>query len=147
MIEVVGNLWKYPADVRVITTNGTITRAGECVMGRGCALEAKKMYPDLPKRLAAAIKTGGNNPHVFADLNLMSFPVKHHWFERADLLLIRSSALQLARIAKDGRTYVLPRPGCGNGKREWAEVAPLLKCLPDNVHVITYPTKVGEREA
>lgn len=35
MIEVKGNLWTYPAEVRVITTNGFVKKNGEAVMGIG----------------------------------------------------------------------------------------------------------------
>ena len=47
MREVVGNLWTYPADIRVITTNGTVKNDGTCVMGRGCAAEAKRAIQDF----------------------------------------------------------------------------------------------------
>lgn len=139
MIEVTGNLWDYPADVRIITTNGTIKKDGSCVMGRGCAKEAADRYPDFPKLLGKAIKQGGNNPHVIE--GIITFPVKHQWFEHADLTLIRTSVLQLKRMIDPSKTYVMPRPGCGNGKREWSEVKSLLKDLPDNVYVITFAPK------
>jgi len=42
------NLWEYPADARVITTNGFVKNNGEAVMGRGCAREAARKYPRLP---------------------------------------------------------------------------------------------------
>ncbi len=138
MIEVVGNLWDYPADVRIITTNGTRRKDGECVMGRGCAKEAKDRFPALPKALGERIKAEGNHPYPFEEYGLISFPVKHNWYEKADLILIRTSALQLARMLDPDKLYVLPRPGCGNGGRSWSEVRPLLKDLPDNVHVITF---------
>lgn len=141
MIEVTGNLWDYPADVRIITTNASINSRGECVMGRGCAKEAKTRYPELPKLLAAALKQEGNHPYAFrlGTDTLITFPVKHQWFEHADLLLIRTSVLQLKRMLDPSITYVMPRPGCGNGKREWCEVRHLLADLPDNVHVIDFP--------
>ena len=139
MIEVTGNLWSHPADVRVITTNGTINSRGEAVMGRGCAKEAALKFPQLPKQLAARIRAEGNHPYAFPEYGLMTFPVKHQWFERANLELIRTSALQLTRMLDPGKVYCLARPGCGNGKRSWREVKPLLNCLPDNVHVIDFP--------
>jgi hypothetical protein len=127
MVEFTGNIWTYPADVVIITTNGTVTKKGECVMGRGCAKEAKDLFPGLPKALGDKIKKEGNHPYLFElathtprsntvaytsaeeDLpafpeagtqsyqrvTLVTFPVKHNWYERADLTLIRTSALQL----------------------------------------------------
>lgn len=59
MIEVKGNLWDIPADWRGITTNGTINKAGEIVMGKGCALEAKRRYPGLPRAIASYVSTWG----------------------------------------------------------------------------------------
>ncbi len=139
MIEVTGDLWTYPADYRLITTNGTVKKNGECVMGRGCAFEAKRKYPHLAKDLGELIQAYGNRVWGFPNTNLISFPVKHNWYEKADLELIKRSTKQLEDIARldYGITYVLPRPGCGNGGRKWEEVKPIVSILPDNVHVIT----------
>lgn len=146
MVEVVGNLWDYPADVRVITTNGFIRKDGCCVMGRGCAKEAAEKWPDLPKVLGDLIKGFGNHCHLlFRDPVLASFPVKHNWFEKADLELIRRSAQELVALATDQtwidgwKTVVLPRPGCGNGQLRWEDVKPVLEpILDDRFHVITW---------
>ena len=168
MIEVVGNLWEYPADVRIITTNGSINRKGEAVMGRGCALEAKTLFPELPKQLAAKLKAEGNHPYNFDFVRtiwlqdgptatpevlerigwkIITFPVKHQWFELADYNLIRTSVLQLKLMLDPKLTYVMPRPGCGNGGRDWRDVKHLLKDLPDNVHVITFGDKIDPKAA
>ena len=127
MIEVAGNLWEFPADVRVITTNGTVKKNGECVMGRGCAAEARQRDATFPALLGHHIKINGNRVGmigVIGGLPILSFPVKHEWFQKADLDLIQRSALSLAiwagHAAKDGPlTVVLPRPGCGNGGLHW----------------------------
>ena len=150
MIEVKGNLWDYPANARVITTNGTVKKNGECVMGRGCALEAKRRWTTIPRDLGQFIRSQGN--HVFwlgePDLtwSLYSFPVKHQWFERADLKLIEQSAHELNNLTGDDglddeedTVIVLPRPGCGNGNLKWNEVKPVIEpILDDRFHVITF---------
>lgn len=149
MKEVRGNLWTYPADVRVITTNGTVKRNGECVMGRGCAAEAKEKFTDLPRVLGRLIEQHGNNCYLLRrggpEGVLVSFPVKHQWMQKADYDLIRRSACQLVALADDQRwidgwkTVVLPRPGCGNGGLRWADVKPFLEpILDDRFHVITF---------
>ena len=150
MIEVVGNLWDFPADVRVITTNGTVKKNGECVMGRGCALEAKRFQPEIPKLLGHHIQeTKSNTPFLFPAIlkgaRLVSFPVKHNWYEKADIDLIEVSARILTAWAnmpdKVGvwNTVVLPRPGCGNGGLRWEDVKPVLEpILDDRFHVITF---------
>lgn len=148
MIEVVGDLWTYPADVRVITTNGFVKSNGECVMGRGCALEAKNKQPGIALALGRLIQQHGN--HVFLLNNgkpkLYSFPVKHVWHEKADPKLIERSAKELlSKVDPDfpndeGHVIVLPRPGCGNGQLKWEHVVKpvLAPILDDRFHVITF---------
>lgn len=149
MVEVTGNLWTYPADIRVITTNGFVKNNGEAVMGRGCALEAAQRWPDLPRTLGRLLRQHGN--HVFAVppsvgiLNLYTFPVKHRWMERADLALIERSAHELVEAlhldlpAPFSGVCVIPRPGCGNGQLLWRDVRPLLeRVLDDKFHIITF---------
>lgn len=152
MIEVVGNLWEYgpPDAVRVITTNGTIRKDGAAVMGRGCAAEAAKRYPFLPVVLGNELIRRGNHVHNLSTatrhddgLELWSFPVKHNWWEVADLDLIESSAheLRLAMNAyySEDVTVVMPRPGCGNGHLKWEDVRPVIaEILDDRFHVITW---------
>lgn len=146
MREAQGDLWNFAESsdaIICITTNGTVKKNGECVMGRGCAKEASRKFPDLPKRLGQLINASGNVIHKLAP-NIISFPVKHNWWEEADLKLITRSAMELAAIAQrhPNKIFYLPRPGCGNGKRDWeVEVRPLIKnILPDNAVVITYVT-------
>jgi hypothetical protein len=150
MVEVKGNLWTYPADVRVITTNGFVKKDGSCVMGRGCAAEAKATFPDLPRVMGRLIEQNGNHCYLLRrggpDGVLVSFPVKHHWFEKADTKLIEQSAHELVKLADDQawidgwRTIVMPRPGCGNGRLSWdRDVKPILEpILDDRFHVITF---------
>lgn len=146
MKEVTGNLWTYPADVRVITTNGFVKKNGEAVMGRGCALEAAKKYPSLPKVLGDHIKSNGNHVSWLYGCDrgelLWSFPVKHNWYEKADLTLIERSARELYNefnAKKSVKVVVLPRPGCGNGQLNWNDVRPILEpILDDRFHVITF---------
>lgn len=122
----------------VITTNGTVKRGGACVMGRGIAKEAKDRYPGLDMSIGHTIITQGNHVHMIGDL--CTFPVKHMYWDRADLELIKRSAEELSKIALENpdTLFILPRPGCGNGGRTWEEVCPIIEpILPDNVHVIT----------
>ena len=145
MIEVTGNLWTYPADVRVITTNGSIRIDGKAVMGRGCAFEATQRFPLLQKRLGYALLCDGNHVHLVEE-DLLTFPVKHEWRQTASLSLIEQSARELAIIV-DYREFggqpwnviVLPRPGCGNGGLQWSDVRKVIApILDDRFHVITF---------
>lgn len=151
MLEVYGDLWTYyPKDntrrlIPCITTNGFVKKNGEAVMGRGVAKQCLEMYPSVSKILGGLILTFGNKLLLFyvdgKGSCIISFPVKHHWKELASLTLISISAWELRNVAlaTPNKLYVLPRPGCGNGQRDWVtEVKPIIEpILPDNVHVIT----------
>jgi len=141
MKEVKGNLWTYPSDWRCITTNGFVKKNGECVMGRGCAKEARDKFPGFSKELGTRIKNEGNHVFVFNDQKLFTFPVKHNWWEIAGLDLIKRSVTELGWYVGAGNpkdTFLMPRPGCGNGGLKWEDVKPLLQDLPDNVLVISF---------
>jgi hypothetical protein len=149
MKEVTGNLWTYPADVRVITTNGFVKKDGKAVMGRGCALEAAKRWPTLPYELGKNLKIVGNVPvrlrQDAAGAALYTFPVKHHWYQKADLALIKQSAKLLVDKLDPlypndgGHVIVIPRPGCGNGQLRWEDVKPVLEPIfDDRFHIITF---------
>ena len=144
MTELIGNLWLADADVRVITTNGTIKKNGRCVMGRGCAAEAAAKWPNFPAMLGQHLQENGNVPGKFTtpDGNLVvSFPVKHHWFQVADIKLIRESAVYLRAMAGTygWHSVVMPRPGCGNGGLLWSDVRPVIEpILDDRFAVITW---------
>lgn len=136
MIELTADLWSTPCDARCITTNGYVKADGRCVMGRGTAAQAYARYPGIALELGRRIKQDGNrvfNLGEYDGARLFSYPVKHNWWERADIRLIRHSAAQLVEIADlmRLRKVLLPRPGCANGKLEWAdvrpEIAPILK--------------------
>ena len=142
MKEVFGNIWDYPADYVVITTNGDVRRDGAAVMGRGVALQAKSNFPGMEYLLGKALQLFGSHVRYLESGRgvIVMFPVKHHWREKADLALIAQSAVELTVLAMlhPDKTFVLPRPGCGNGGLTWKQVKPIIESvLPDNVHVIT----------
>ena len=143
MKEIFGELWSYfakPSTTVLITTNGTITKDGKCVMGRGCAAQAKVRFPGIDAELGRRIAANGNVMLPLEAGLIYSFPTKHNWYEKADLTLIAQSARQLANLAVFDRPsgiYILPRPGCNNGRLRWEEVKPVIAFLPDNVWVIT----------
>lgn len=135
------DLWAPGWDLRCITTNGTINRFGHAVMGRGCALEANKRYKRLSKFLADRIERFGNRVHLFADIDstdLVTFPVKHNWWETADLELIERSAVQLDILVNEYNytRIALPMPGCGNGNLSWEEVLPVIGWLDDRFTLV-----------
>jgi hypothetical protein len=143
MREQFGDLWDFhrqPNAVACITTNGFVKKNGECVMGRGCAKEARDKFQGLAGLLGGRILTKGNHVHLLPRA-LVSFPTKHVWWEKSDLKLIEQSAreLKVLAVAQPDVTFYLPRPGCANGQLDWADVKPVLESvgLPDNVVAIT----------
>jgi O-acetyl-ADP-ribose deacetylase (regulator of RNase III) len=139
MKVLVGDIWKVKADYRGVPTNGCVTKAGNAVMGKGVALQAKQKFPGIERRLGAAIAAGGNRLHLL-EPGLFSFPVKRNWRERADVDLIRQSVRELGELAErlPERTFAIPLPGTGNGGLEPDQVWPLLAGLPGNVAVVVY---------
>ena len=151
MKEVYGDLWTYHHGLEphykpiiCITTNGYVKKDGSAVMGRGVAKECLLKHRGIDATLGYLIRTYGNQVQMIIkdyEIPIYAFPVKHHWRELADFDLIQGSAGQLANLAMANpmNIYILPRPGCGNGQRDWlTEVRPIIEpILPDNVHVIT----------
>lgn len=132
-------------EVVCVTTNGFVKRNGEVVMGRGIALQIQRRYPSVPKHLGSLIRKHGNRPMIIGTIRqktkLVSFPVKHNWWEDADLQLIEDSCIKLVAMAdKFGwEEVILPRPGCGNGNLEWEQVYPILsKYFDDRFVIMSY---------
>lgn len=158
MLEAKGNLWTYEPkdgyiDARVITTNGYVKKNGEAVMGKGCAKQAAALYPELPTTLGNMLNHSGNHVHLLKQdylyhdgspyllWEVVSFPVKWHWQEKAQYGLISRSCLELVEMANKRKWehVVLPRPGCGNGNLVWKVVKNMIEpTLDDRFTVIDY---------
>ena len=132
------DLWKLRPDERpalkLITTNGQTRKDGACVMGRGCARQARDMIPGIDYKLGELLGKYGNRVFRLGALSdgvhLGSFPVKHSWKEYADTELIERSSHQLVELANSFGygAVLLPRPGAGNGKLDYhACVRPVLE--------------------
>jgi len=128
------DIWGYRVcGYVVIPTNGTVTRAGQAVMGRGLAQQMAKRYPDFPRLLAQHLLTDGNTLKVWPQYSVITFPVKHNWQYNADLRLIEESAKALgdyltAQVDNPyGLAVYCPKVGCGNGRLCWENVEPILK--------------------
>ena len=146
MIEQTKNLWDYLYDPDAsifITTNGFIKNNGCAVMGRGVAAQAKIKFKGIDTTLGQMLKINGNIVQCLyfhlSSAPIFAFPVKHNWWEKADLNLIQKSAESLQRMAEatPEQKFIVPRPGCGNGSRDWeTEVRPIIEPLPNNVIVV-----------
>lgn len=163
------DIWTRPADAICITTNGIVKQNGQCVMGRGIALGASRRYYGIATLLGKKISKKGNRVHLLTKQvedalpylklprkegslivgvpwHIISFPVKHHWREKADLKLIKESCSQLRKLLDKLpiEELLLPRPGCGNGGLKWKKVKPVLQEYfghDDRVIVVTNSSK------
>lgn len=134
MNETAGDIWKFAATgVIVITTNGSVTRDGRAIFGRGVARQAAFRFPEIAENLGRLLAQQGN--HVF-DLGngIVSFPVEETPWSLPDLRIIARSAEELRQLADRSGwgQIVVPRPGCGGGGLAWEEVRPLLETCFDN---------------
>ncbi len=139
MIEISGDIWDYYDQGHwiVITTNGTIKNNGEAVMGRGVALQAKQKYSQFPLELGQFIKEYGNILFFWWFKRIITFPVKHHWRNQADIQLIEKSCQDLSNRWKSPYDILyMVRPGCGNGGLNWADVKPILEKYLDDRFVV-----------
>ena len=147
MREIIGDIWDFHKQLYwiVITTNGTVKKDGRAVMGRGIALQAIERFENLPYALARGVKEKGNIVFALWGFGLISFPVKHNWWESASLDLIEESCKQLREVAdkvlnpnsyclEDQQTLkgklttiYMVRPGCGAGGLDWKDVKPILE--------------------
>lgn len=145
--EVQGDFWEL-YDKRsfdqafVIPTNGSRNASGNAVMGRGLALDARRRYPQLPYELGKRLSKE-NRVYHFPDWQLFTFPVKHTWFENADLHLIGRSCqqLNLQLLLGNFKDVYIPRVGCGNGKLKWEHVKPVLDKYLDERYIIVWNGK------
>lgn len=133
MLELKGDIWQIgqPGDWVAITTNGVVKANGQLVMGKGIALEAAQRYPRLAKEWGLLVKQFGNEPFVFIEGRLVSFPTKDDWRKPSTLALIEASCKVLGgkgfQTLLQGARVLLPRPGCGNGQLAWIDVSFVLK--------------------
>lgn len=143
--QVQADLWTYAADWRVVTTNGFTRKDGTAVMGRGVASQARTKYPELERKLGQQLRATGNYVYVFPEYKIVTLPVKPTrgpdgtpgFMVAADPILIGESLVQLVRRNLDG-VIAMPRPGCGNGKLDWAtQVKPICDLvLKDDRYVV-----------
>lgn len=146
MLNIKGDMFLHleEYDAACITTNGTVKEDGSCVMGRGVAAIAKKRWPGIDHTIGLLIKLEGNHCRTISieeDTLIIAFPVKHQWFEKADIKLIEQSCVELNWIADYFclQKILLPRPGCGNGQLDYKDVEPILqKILDDRFYVIDF---------
>ena len=99
MFEVTGNIWEYSdTSIIVITTNGSLTRDGRAILGRGVARQAAGRFPQIAEESGKLLAEYGS--HVFAlKCGIVTFPVEDTAWSLPDLRLIARSAHELRTMA------------------------------------------------
>ena len=108
------------------------------VMGRGIALQFKKMFPDNFKQYAEACKRGEVVPGkmfvartglLASPRFIINFPTKNHWKEKSRIEYIADGLDDLvAVIEKQGiLSLAIPPLGCGLGGLDWGKVSILIE--------------------
>lgn len=138
MRESTENIWNYLGiAIIAITTNGSTTRDGRAILGRGVARQAAIQFPLLARELGQLLQQHGNHV-VELSGGLVSFPVEESPWSLPDLRLIRQSAVELRSLAdlRGWPLVVVPRPGCGGGGLQWKDVCPLLAEFFDDRFIV-----------
>lgn len=147
-----GNLFEAPARVLVNTVN----TAG--VMGKGIALEVKRIYPEMFSRYQHFCATGQltiGKLYLFKTDHkwVLNFPTKKHWRAPSRLEYIEAGLEKfVCQYADIGiRSIAFPALGCGNGELDYdTQVRPLmedyLNSVPISVFIyLTRPTTTPPR--
>ncbi len=129
MIKLVyGDIFKSQAQALVNTVN--------CVgvMGKGLALQFKKMFPDMyldyqQRCNNNEVKPG--QPYIYKGLispYIINFPTKDHWRSVSQLQDIEKGMEYIVNHYRDWgiSSIAIPPLGCGNGQLEWKVVGPII---------------------
>lgn len=141
---VVSDIFQSPSKVLVNTVN-TVG-----VMGKGIALEYKKIYPEMFERYRTLCEQNlfdigklwiYKTPHKW----ILNFPTKKHWRQKSKLEYIEAGLKKFVETYDNRgiQSISFPMLGCGNGELDWeTQVRPMmeeyLNPLPINIFVHLY---------
>lgn len=134
-----GGLLKSGADALVNTVN-TVG-----VMGKGIALQFKRVFPENFKAYAAACRSGDveigrmfvvPTSTLGGPRWLINFPTKRHWRGHSKLEWIETGLDDLvSTVQRLGiRSIAVPPLGAGNGGLDWDQVRPLIVQKLGSIH-------------
>lgn len=114
------------------------------ICGRGVAAQWKSLRVKDYNSLK-----GKKITNVIVVNDCILFPVKIHWYEKANLKLIKRSMEELAKFAEENSesTIYLPQVGSGFGERDWeTEVKPIVEQYwRNNMMLVVPPTEVYQK--
>ena len=128
-----GNLFDAEAEAIVNTVN-TVG-----VMGKGIALQFKKLFPENFKKYKKACDAGEVRiGHMFVTEEqtmwsgkriIINFPTKSNWKHPSEYSFIESGLVDLVSVVKERRikSVAVPPLGVGNGGLDWNKVKSLIE--------------------
>ena len=146
-----GNLFEDDAEAIVNTVN--------CVgiMGRGIALQCKRLYPENFKAYEKACKAGRvvpgkmfvqetnriGNPRI-----IINFPTKRHWRQNSRITDIVAGLTDFIRVIAEYhvKSVAIPPLGCGNGGLAWDAVRPLLEASLNTIENVVFHVYVPQSD-
>ncbi|BDZ32235.1 macro domain-containing protein [Lactiplantibacillus sp. WILCCON 0030] len=144
LMYVDSNLFDSPAQVLVNTVN-TVG-----VMGKGIALQFKKLYPEMFRNYQRFCEDGKltiGKLYLYKTPNkwVLNFPTKKNWRKKSKLTYIESGLKKFVDTYQEKgiESIAFPQLGTGNGGLDWEhEVKPLmekyLRKLPIKVYIHIY---------
>ena len=122
------------------------------VMGRGIALQFKRMFPKNFKAYAAQCKREKMQPgrvfvfetgQMLSPRYIINFPTKRHWRGKSRIEDIESGLASLAKEIRerDIHSIAIPPLGSGLGGLDWSEVRVLIQAALeglDNVKIVIF---------
>ncbi len=143
-------------DAICITTNGHYTNDGSAIMGGGCAAEAARRWPKMPKYLGNLLKTSRKNiPFIIGAVDengqevdlksnkikclIFSFPTIDNLMFGSDIDLIKKSCDIMNEYAAQYNLKKIAsvRFGSGIGGLDWyTEVKPIVENILDDRFII-----------
>ena len=125
------------------------------VMGRGIALQFKKVFPNNFKAYAAACKKEEVQPgrmfvyetgQLTYPRYIINFPTKRHWRGKSRVKDLKTGLKALVKVIRQYNIHSIAMPplGSGLGGLDWTEVKPLIETSMQpltDVRVIIYEPK------
>ena len=140
-----GDLFESPAKVLVNTVN---TKG---VMGKGIALQFKRIYPEMFKVYRHYCENGRftiGTLQVYRSSNkwILNFPTKRHWREPSRVQYIEAGLRNFVNSYVDRHvaSVAFPALGCGNGELDFEmQVRPLMEryLKPIRIPTFLYPPR------
>lgn len=148
ILYVKGNLFQSPAQVLVNTVN-TVG-----VMGKGVALEFKRLFPEMYRQYRDLCERGQfsigqlwlyKSPQKW----VLNFPTKQHWRAPSRVEYIEAGLRKFTQVYSEWGIHSIAFPplGCGNGQLDFkTQVQPLMEryLRPLPIDVFIYPEKKSD---